>query len=452
MGFLTNILFIMNCGIIFSQQGYFWHITDLHWDPDYKMTDDPNAVCPSSSKPVPNPGKWGSYLCDSNWELINLSIYTMRDIHPQPDFILWTGDDTPHVADKNLGEDTVLKIIGNLTHLIQGVFPGTKVYSAMGNHDFHPKNQFPATYHRIYNKTAELWTPWMNPQSILRFKKGAFYTEKLLNRTDQRVIVLNTNLYYTSNKLHPGLHDPAGQLQWLDEILSKAIASKEKVYIIGHIPPGFFEKRRGVSWFQEDFNERYIKIVQKYHSVIAGQFFGHHHTDSFRMFYSNSGSPLGVMFIAPGITPWKTTLPGVKNGANNPGMRLFQYDTKTLEIKNMMTYYFNLSYANTVTPLWKQEYNLTGAFGVPDGTFQSMQMALDKLCDDDEYLQKYYKYNSVSYDLSKCDENCKNDQICAIKAVDFVQYKECVRGESSNCAATLSIIPLLLISVLPLQF
>lgn len=46
-----------------------------------------------------------------------------------------------------------------------------------------------------------------------------------------------------------------------------------------------------------------------------------------------SGSPLGVMFIAPGITPWKTTLPGVKNGANNPGMRLFQYDTKTLEIK-----------------------------------------------------------------------------------------------------------------------
>lgn len=117
-----------------------------------------------------------------------------------------------------------------------------------------------------------------------------------------------------------------------------------------------------------------------------------------------------------------------------------------------MTYYFNLSYANTVTPLWKQEYNLTGAFGVPDGTFQSMQMALEKLCDDDEYLQKYYKYNSVSYDLSKCDENCKNDQICAIKAVDFVQYKECVRGESPNCAATLSIIPLLLISVLPLQF
>lgn len=35
-------------------------------------------------------------------------------------------DDTPHVADKNLGEDTVLKIIGNLTHLIQGVFPGMR--------------------------------------------------------------------------------------------------------------------------------------------------------------------------------------------------------------------------------------------------------------------------------------------------------------------------------------
>ncbi|XP_051892009.1 acid sphingomyelinase-like phosphodiesterase 3b [Pristis pectinata] len=378
----------------------------------------------------------------------------MRDLHPQPDFILWTGDDTPHIADKNLGEDAVLGIIGKLTHLIQEVFPDTKVYPAMGNHDFHPKNQFPDTYHRIYNRTADLWAPWMDSQSILMFNKGAFYTEKLLNRNDQRIIVLNTNLYYTKNRLNIGLSDPANQFQWLEEILSKAMTAKEKVYIIGHVPPGFFEKRRKVFWFHQHFNERYIKIVQKYHNVIAGQFFGHHHTDSFRMFYSHSGSPIGVMFIAPGISPWKTTLPGVENGANNPGIRLFQYDTNTLEIQSMVTYYFNLSYANTVTPLWQQEYNLTEAFEVPDGTVQSMQMALDKLYNDDYYLQKYYKYNSVSYDLSECDRNCRIDQICAIKAVDFVKYEECVQRESSSPThtATLPIISFLLLSLLPLQF
>ncbi|XP_069752222.1 acid sphingomyelinase-like phosphodiesterase 3b [Narcine bancroftii] len=365
-----------------------------------------------------------------------------------------SSDDTPHVADEMLSEDTVLRIIGNLTHLIQEVFPGTKVYSGMGNHDFHPKNQLPEIYHRIYNRTADHWKSWMEPESILMFNKGAFYTEKLLRRSGQRIIVLNTNLYYTRNFHNVGLSDPAGQFQWLEETLSKAMVAKEKVYIIGHIPPGFFEKKRGVSWFKEHFNKRYVEIIQKYHSVIAGQFFGHHHTDSFRMFYSHSGSPIGIMFIAPGITPWKTTLPGVENGANNPGIRLFQYNTKTLEIQNVVTYYLNLTYANTVAPQWQLEYNLTEAFEVPDGTFQSMQMALDKIYNYDYYLQKYYKYDSVSYDLSKCDRYCRIDHICAIKAVDFVKYQECVQRESSSPTPipTLPLISLLLFSLLPLQF
>ncbi|XP_048413825.1 acid sphingomyelinase-like phosphodiesterase 3b isoform X6 [Stegostoma tigrinum] len=333
MKLLGFLLFITNFGIIFSQGGHFWHITDLHWDPDYKITENPNTVCPSSSKPVPNPGKWGSYLCDSNWNLINLTLYTMKALHPEPDFILWTGDDTPHVADEKLGEDAVLRIISKLTKLIQVVFPGTKVYSAMGNHDFHPKNQFPGNYHKIYNRTAELWAPWMDHQSITLFNQGAFYTEKLLGQNDQRIIVLNTNLYYRSNKLNVETNDPAGQFQWLEEVLSNAIVAKEKVYIIGHVPPGFFEKKRWTSWFLEHFNSRYVEIIQKYHSVIAGQFFGHHHTDSFRMFYNQSGSPIGVMFVTPGITPWKTTLPGVENGANNPAIRIFEYNTYTLEIQ-----------------------------------------------------------------------------------------------------------------------
>lgn len=62
-----------------------------------------------------------------------------------------------------------------------------------------------------------------------------------------------------------------------------------QVYILGHVPPGFFEKTQRKAWFRESFNEQYLKVVQKHHRVIAGQFFGHHHTDSFRMFYDNAG-------------------------------------------------------------------------------------------------------------------------------------------------------------------
>lgn len=66
-----------------------------------------------------------------------------------------------------------------------------------------------------------------------------------------------------------------------------------QVYIIGHVPPGFFEKTRSKAWFREGFNEEYLKVVRKHHRVIAGQFFGHHHTDSFRMFYDDAGTQSG---------------------------------------------------------------------------------------------------------------------------------------------------------------
>lgn len=72
--------------------GTFWHITDLHWDPTYKLNDNPELVCASSGKrPADNPGEFGDYVCDSPWSLINSSVYTMKDILPDPDFIIWTG-------------------------------------------------------------------------------------------------------------------------------------------------------------------------------------------------------------------------------------------------------------------------------------------------------------------------------------------------------------------------
>uniref|UniRef100_A0A803YGU8 Sphingomyelin phosphodiesterase acid like 3B n=1 Tax=Meleagris gallopavo TaxID=9103 RepID=A0A803YGU8_MELGA len=371
--------------------------------------------CPSGgSEASPGAGLWGSYLCDAPWGLLSSAVFAMRRLLPRPDFVLWTGDDTPHVPDEQLGEEKVLHIIENLTSLIKQVFPDTKVYAAMGNHDFHPKNQLPGKENRIYNQTAELWRSWLNETSVPLFRAGAFYSEKLPSSdTRGRMIVLNTNLYYDQNN---------------------QTAAEEMVYIVGHIPPGFFEKKRGKPWFRRDFNERYLKIVQKHHRVIAAQFFGHHHTDSFRMFYSDSGSPINVMFLAPGVTPWKTTLPGVNNGANNPGIRVIDYDADTLQVQDVVTYYLNLTHANLVVPAWEEEYRLTSAFQVPDGSTHSMQAVLEKISRDAKYLQQYYEFNSVKYDLTLCGESCRVDHVCAIREIDFTRYEECLKANNSTSA------------------
>ncbi|NP_001187973.1 acid sphingomyelinase-like phosphodiesterase 3b [Ictalurus punctatus] len=364
----------------------------------------------------------------------------MKDILPDPDFIIWTGDDTPHVPNEDLGEEKVLGIIGNLTHIIKTLFPKTKVYSALGNHDYHPKSQLPPTQNNIYEQIQKLWEDWLDPASRDTFKRGGYYTEKLLNQTGFRVLVLNTNLYYDQNKITKNMSDPADQFKWADQVLTEAAKNKEKVYIVGHIPPGFFEKKRHKLWFTSEFNKQYIELIQKYHDIIIGQFFGHHHTDSFRMFYSASGSPISAMFLSPAVTPWKTTLPGVVNGANNPAIRVFEYDKKTLLVEDVVTYYLNLTYANIARARWEKEYRLTEAFRVPDASPVSMHRVLEQIAHENCYLQKYYGFNSVNYDLSECNADCRLDHVCAMREVGFEAYEECVKeGASSSIPALLTI-------------
>ncbi|XP_033496416.1 acid sphingomyelinase-like phosphodiesterase 3b [Epinephelus lanceolatus] len=432
---MSAVRLLLSC-LLFKElvalSGNFWHITDLHWDPTYKLSDNPELVCASSGKqPAANAGKYGDYVCDSPWLLINSSVYAMKDILPDPDFIVWTGDDTPHVPNEDLGEEAVLHIISNLTHIINQVFPETKVYSTLGNHDYHPKSQLPAAPNYIYNRTAEMWQDWLEPQSRETFIKGGYYTEKLLNRAGFRMLVLNTNLYYDQNKVTQDTEDPAGQFSWADRVLTEAANNKEKVYIIGHVPPGFFEKKRNKPWFRPQFNKLYLDLIQKHHSVIHGQFFGHHHTDSFRMFYNSKGSPISTMFLSPGVTPWKTTLPGVVDGANNPGIRVFEYDTQTLLVKDVVTHYLNLTHANAARGRWEKEYRLTESFRVPDASPASMHQVLEHIANNHCYLQKYYEFNSVSYDLTECHRDCRVDHVCAAREVDFERYEHCLEKEGA---------------------
>ncbi|XP_034554572.1 acid sphingomyelinase-like phosphodiesterase 3b [Notolabrus celidotus] len=455
---MSTVRLLLTCLLfknVFALSGSFWHITDQHWDPTYNLAGNPELVCASSGKrPAASAGVFGDYACDSPWHLINSSVYAMKDILPDPDFIVWTGDDTPHVPNEDLGEEAVLSIISNLTHILNQVFPNTKVYSALGNHDYHPKSQLPATQNYMYDQIAEMWKDWLEPESQITFKKGGYYTEKLLGRTGFRMLVLNTNLYYDQNKLTADMVDPAGQFSWADQVLTEAAKNKEKVYIIGHVPPGFFEKKRSKPWFTPEFNKQYVHLIQKHHSVILGQFFGHHHTDSFRMFYNSdgkdpsvsAGSPISTMFLSPGVTPWKTTLPGVMDGANNPGIRVFEYDTDTLLVKDLVTYYLNLTHANAARGRWEKEYRLTESFRVPDASPSSMHQVLEHIAKDPCYLQKYYDFNSVSYDLTECDSDCRVDHVCAAREVDFQRYEQCVVKEGA-AAIYGGLLPLLSVAV-----
>ena len=67
------------------QLGYFWHVSDFHYDDTYGKEGQ------SCGFPVLEPGPFGDAACDAPLRLIEDSIKTMAAIKPDVDFILWTG-------------------------------------------------------------------------------------------------------------------------------------------------------------------------------------------------------------------------------------------------------------------------------------------------------------------------------------------------------------------------
>ena len=65
-----------------------------------------------------------------------------------------------------------------------------------------------------------------------------------------------------------------------------------QVIIFGHSPPGKFERdysSTGHHWLDHASNRRFVHLVRTFSDVIVGQFFGHQHTDSFRLFKDVAG-------------------------------------------------------------------------------------------------------------------------------------------------------------------
>lgn len=71
--------------------GYFWQVTDFHYDANYSINGNPNSMCHLGGSSNYSNSIYGNYLCDSPMALVISAINAMKKIHSDPDFILWTG-------------------------------------------------------------------------------------------------------------------------------------------------------------------------------------------------------------------------------------------------------------------------------------------------------------------------------------------------------------------------
>ncbi|XP_048347889.1 acid sphingomyelinase-like phosphodiesterase 3a isoform X2 [Sphaerodactylus townsendi] len=382
-----------------------------------------------------NPGLFGDFMCDSPYKLILSSFKYMKDSGQQASFMIWTGDSPPHVPVKELSTKMVIDIIGNMTSTIRSFFPELQVFPALGNHDYWPQDQLPASVSEVYNAVADFWKPWLTDEAVNTLRKGGFYTQIVqpsITSPPLRIISLNTVLYYSPNNVTLNMTDPAHQLEWLEHILEMAYQNKEKVYVIGHVPVGYLPFVRNTTAMRQFYNERLIAIFRKYSGVIAGQFFGHTHRDSIMLLLDTKGKPVNSLFVAPAVTPVKSLW---QVDSNNPGVRLYQYDPLSYSILNLWQFYLNLTEANMKNESdWKLEYIMTKAYGIKDLKPESLYGMVKQLSTPHSTLfPKYYNNYFVSYDGNKlCEEHCRVTQLCAIKYLDFTSYTDCIGNEDTS--------------------
>ncbi|PVD29741.1 hypothetical protein C0Q70_08997 [Pomacea canaliculata] len=319
--------------------GYFWHVTDFHYDFTYW---DHQLSCNNN---VTNPGPLGDYWCDSPWRLVTDTIAAMGDIKSDVDFLIWTGDTVAHIEDEHLNVSLNMEIMQNLTDALDSGFPNKTIYATFGNHDYHPTNQFPATGSEIYNRTAEMWKKWIQEEEQMNnFRKGGYYTKSIW--PNLRIVGLNTNLYYTSDKVTVNIPDPTGQLAWLSQTLQNAKNKTEKVIVTAHIPPGVHTPSR-VVWFQEAFVAPFMTIISNFSDIIVGMHFGHDHHDGFKVFYDSQGQPAVPLFVAPSVTPWRYKLKTGEIGPpHNPAVRLVSFDRTSGKHLNIQQYRLDLPQGN----------------------------------------------------------------------------------------------------------
>ncbi|CAB3239462.1 unnamed protein product [Arctia plantaginis] len=363
-------------------------------------------------------GRFGDYSCDSSLELIESAARYMRTRHSENvEFVLWTGD---IIAAHTGNDDEKHQAIRNMTELLGRTFSSHFVFPVLGHLD-------PAPSESLTN----MWSHWLPLEALQTFKYGGYYTIEQ-KQSKLRIVALNTNLFSVRDSSSV---QARRQWEWLDAVLDKATANKEMVYIVGHAAPGSDSRHPyDPSAAAADANAKYLQTVRRHAKIIAGQFFGHLHADTFRVIYDND-RPVSWALLAPSVSPHRDPA-----DSSNPGLRLYKFDTNTGKVLDYTQYYLDLAGANRNLAEWAAEYNLTQYYGLHEVSATSLHNLAEKLQigspHETNIFHKYLRAYHARHESSEsCDGACAHQHFCAITCLDHVTYRHCVEAAASALAA-----------------
>lgn len=269
----------------------FYHISDVHLDPDYVDTVSKTTFCRNATNYIlaDYAAPFGRIGCDSPETLVRNTFRAMKNaskVEP-PDFIVVTGDMSAHRLGSPTGAN-VLNAITIATDELQRTFPNTHVFPCLGNNDVPEDYYIPPQPNATewYEKLMGLWKPsivcsgcsWRFEQPAVddsefdaTFLDGGYYKARISSKLT--LLVLNT-IYFSrkaSVRNPEFLLTAQRQMDWMRAELQRADEAEDgKVVISGHIPPGIDPYSLSNYWF-DNYTEMYVRYTAtRYPHVIGG--------------------------------------------------------------------------------------------------------------------------------------------------------------------------------------
>jgi sphingomyelin phosphodiesterase acid-like 3 len=397
---------------------------------------------------------------DTSFALYESSLKAMRGHAAGVGFVTVSGDLISHAfqckydalfpqstpeAFRTFVEKALDYVVGEL----YSSFPGVPVFVALGNNDsdcgdyrLDAHSQFLEASGREVTKD---FPASERPRAQESFAAGGYYSVSLpAPIKNARLLVLNDIFMAAGFQTCAGKADSSAaeaQLAWLRQQLEEARAHKQKVWVMGHIPPGVdlhatVSRMVGVCSGQPPkmflSSEKLANLLAGYGDVVELAIFAHTHMDEMRLLKpesggGNSSSANGVEAkSAQGVTVKMVPSISPING-NNPSFTLAQVDPATAALVDYKV--FTASNQTGADEVWKEEYDFARSFHEAVFSSSSVSELIRGFAADPgaktEASQDYIEDFSVGY-LSPVLQAFWPQYVCTLSNVSAQAFKACV--------------------------
>ncbi|KAI9281233.1 Metallo-dependent phosphatase-like protein [Umbelopsis sp. AD052] len=389
----------------------------------YMQNSDPAQFChrKSASASDNTAGKYGALgtACDSPIPLVqSVFEYLKKAEFQNVDFIIYTGDTARHVRDMEQSR-TYSELLEEHRYVMNSFgatfnLQTTKLFPTIGNldtpvHDNIDLASNDNTSGGIFMELKRLWDP-LGLNLTESFSNGGMFVHTILN--GPTIVSINSMYFFSKNKQIPDCNEigsaGAVEMNWLETQLASAAASRRSVYIIAHVPPIKNTKQL----YKPQCYAAYVNLLGKYSNIIAAHLTGHTNEDHLAVLHNTTGSfalqgisKLSDMtFSINQISNVLTNSPSIIP-VNNPGFRIYKYDTTDGTLLGWDQYWTNLQQDNVQgNVIWSKEYSSSALYGVNRLDKAGWQQLMQRLLTNKKTFSMYKTYINVQYQASNDGE------------------------------------------------